>query len=158
VREREALADRDRLGVKADRFAVAAVAPRHRTQVVERVGGMALVAHRAAFGEGLREALSRALVVVGAAVGHAELDHGVARLLALAAPLGRLDHPPDVGHGAFGLPRLGARAAARSSQCSASRMAKSARERSAASSRYWSAFSHAWPRSQCSASRAWRSS
>src|SRR5262245_56389336 len=90
VGEPEALADFHRLAVECDRLAVAAVAPGHRAEVIKGIGRVALVVHGAAFGERPGQALRRALVVVGAAVGHAELDDRIAGLLSLAACRGRL--------------------------------------------------------------------
>jgi len=70
IGQAQAFADLDRFLVEADRFSVAAVAPCHSPQVVQGVGGVALVVHGAALGERLRQALRCLLVVVGAPIGH----------------------------------------------------------------------------------------
>ena len=104
-----ALADLDRLLVESDRLVVLPGAPCDRPKVIEGVGGMALVVHRARLRQRFGEARGRLFVLVCAPIGHAQLDQRVTRLFAFAAGAQRIDDAAHVGDGALRLPGLRAR-------------------------------------------------
>ena len=106
VFESGALADLDRLLVEGDCLLVQAAAPRHCAEVIKRVGGVALVVHRARFRQRFGQARRRLFVGIGAPVGHAELDQRVTRSLTIATGARRIDDAANVGHRALRLTGL----------------------------------------------------
>src|SRR5690606_35748855 len=98
--EAEPLADRDGFGVMPDGLRVPAVAPGDRAQVIERVGGTALVAGGARCVDRLGQARDGIAVVVGTAIRHAELNQRIALPERVAALARGLDDAADVVDGA----------------------------------------------------------
>jgi len=87
-------------------------APRNRSEVVERVGSVALVVHRPTRGQRFGEARGRFFVCVCTPIGHAELNERFTCALPLAAGTDRIQHATYVGDRALCLSRVGARCAA----------------------------------------------
>ncbi len=110
---------------------VHAAAPGHRAQVVQRVGGVVLVVHRARFGQRFGQAGGGLFVGIGAPVGHAQLHQRVARAGAVAGGARGVDHHAQIGHRALGLPGLRARRAAQGVHAQALRRVEGLRVRRA---------------------------
>ena len=106
VRQRQALADIDRLLVICDRQIVAAIAPGHRPQVVQGVGHMPLIVCGARDRERFVQAGDGLLVGIGAPIRHAKLDQHITRMRMITQRVCRIDHQLKVSHRALDLAGL----------------------------------------------------
>ena len=111
------LADLDGLLMELNRLGVVAIAPSHGSQVIQRIGHMPLVVHRARRRERLVQARGRLLICIGPSIGHAELDQEIAHAFALATIARHVDHALEVSNCTRGLARLRARCTALFDQC-----------------------------------------
>ena len=103
VDQAQARADLHRLLVMGDRQVIAPIAPGHRSQVIQRVGDMTLIAGGARRRERFVQAGDGRFIGIGTAISHAELNQHVSRMLVLVERASRLDHPFEIGDCTFRL-------------------------------------------------------
>ena len=112
VGQAQARADLHRLLVMGDRQVIAAIAPGDRSQVIERVGDMTVVAGCPRRRERFTQTGDGRLIGIGTAISHPELNQHVPCVLVLAERTGCLDDPLEIGDCAFRLAGLRPRNAA----------------------------------------------
>ena len=111
IGETRALAYFDRLLVESDRLVVLPGAPRDSPEMIEGVGRMALVVHRAGLRQRFGEARRRLFILICTPIGHAQLDQRVTRLFTFATGAQHVNDAAHIGNGALRLSGLCARRA-----------------------------------------------